>query len=66
MPKLTRRHMIAGGAGLAGLAVLASRPGDKSGPRDPYFVSLQNALRNAGIATPTLVIGHWPVFAASA
>ncbi len=56
MLKLSRRHMIAGGAGLAGLAVLANRPSDKSGPRDPYFVSLQKALTDAGIATPTLVI----------
>ena len=56
MPRLSRRHVVAGGAGLAGLAVLTNRPGDKSGPRDPYFISLQNALSDAGIATPTLVI----------
>ncbi len=56
MSRLSRRHVIAGGAGLAGLAVLANRPGDKSGPRDGYFISLQNALSDAGIAIPTLVI----------
>lgn len=33
-----------------------SKPSDKSGPRDPYFLSLQKAMVDAGIATPTLVI----------
>ncbi|MFN3913120.1 alanine racemase [Hyphomonas sp.] len=33
-----------------------SKPGDESGPRDPYFVTLQAALTEAGIASPTLVI----------
>jgi D-serine deaminase-like pyridoxal phosphate-dependent protein len=33
-----------------------SKPDDKSGPRDPYFLRIQNALTDAGIATPTLVI----------
>ncbi len=34
----------------------AARPADRSGPRAPYFLRLQEALRKAGIATPTLVI----------
>ncbi len=33
-----------------------SKPGDESGPRDPYFLGLQSALTEAGIASPTLVI----------
>lgn len=33
-----------------------NKPSDKSGPRDPYFLSLQDAVVDAGIATPTLVI----------
>ena len=56
MPRLTRRHIVLGGAGLAGAAILMSKPGDKSGPRDPYFLQMQAALQAAGIATPTLVI----------
>lgn len=56
MPKLTRRHLMIGGAGLAGAAILMSKPGDESGPRDPYFLDLQSALTEAGIASPTLVI----------
>ncbi len=56
MPKLSRRTLMIGGAGLAGAAILMSKPGDESGPRDPYFVTLQAALTEAGIASPTLVI----------
>lgn len=33
-----------------------SKPKDASGPRDAYFLSVQQALIDAGIATPTLVI----------
>ena len=56
MLKLSRRNLMIGGAGLAGAAILMSKPGDESGPRDPYFVSLQTALQEAGIAAPTLVV----------
>lgn len=56
MFKLSRRHLMIGGAGLAGAAILMSKPGDESGPRDPYFETLQAALTVAGIASPTLVI----------
>ena len=45
-----------GGTALAGVATLMSKPSDKSGPRDPYFLQMQKALTDAGIATPTLVI----------
>ncbi|MEZ5946870.1 MAG: hypothetical protein R3C04_08480 [Hyphomonas sp.] len=33
-----------------------SKPKDQSGPRDAYFLGLQQALLDAGIAWPTLVI----------
>ena len=33
-----------------------NKPHDHSGPRDPYFLSIQAALIGAGIAWPTLVI----------
>jgi len=56
MRKLSRRHLMIGGAGLAGAALLMSKPGDESGPRDDYFLGMQAALTEAGIASPTLVI----------
>jgi len=54
--KLTRRNLMIGGAALAGGYAIMSRPSDKSGPRDPYFLAMQSALMDAGIAMPTLVI----------
>lgn len=56
MLRLSRRTLMFGGAGLAGAAILMSKPGDESGPRDPYFLGLQGALHTAGIASPVLVI----------
>jgi len=56
VPKISRRNLLIGGTAIAGVAALMSKPDDKSGPRDPYFLSIQQALMNAGIATPTLVI----------
>ena len=56
MPKISRRNLLIGGTAIAGVAALMSKPDDKSGPRDPYFLSIQQALMNAGIATPTLLI----------
>ena len=56
MPKISRRNLLIGGTAIAGVAALMSKPDDKSGPRAPYFLSIQQALMNAGIATPTLVI----------
>lgn len=31
---------------------------DQSGPRDPYFLRIQTALKNAGIHQPSLVVDH--------
>lgn len=57
MPDLSRRTLFLGGAAVAaGGAVLMNKPHDHSGPRDPYFLSVQAALIGAGIAWPTLVI----------
>tara|TARA_R110002051_G_scaffold71759_2_gene129645 strand:+ start:1683 stop:2966 length:1284 start_codon:yes stop_codon:yes gene_type:complete len=57
MPELSRRTLFLGGAAVvAGGAVLMNKPHDHSGPRDPYFLSVQAALIGAGIAWPTLVI----------
>ncbi len=56
MVEISRRTLMIGGAGLAGAAILMTKPGDESGPRDPYFLGLQAALDEAGIASPTLVI----------
>ena len=56
MLRPSRRNIILGGTAILGVATLMSKPGDKSGPRDPYFVDMQKALLAAQIATPTLVI----------
>lgn len=56
MFKPSRRSLILGGTVIIGAATLMSKPGDKSGPRDPYFLNVQSALMAAGIATPVLVI----------
>ena len=54
---LTRRRALIGGVGLAAASAIAlARPRDRSGPRDGYFLGLQSALLEAGIATPTLII----------
>jgi D-serine deaminase-like pyridoxal phosphate-dependent protein len=54
----TRRlAMIGGGATVLGAAaVLASRKSDKGGVHDAYFLNLSEALQQAGIAHPVLVI----------
>ena len=54
---MTRRKTfwLAGGAAAGGAALL-SRPADRSGPRDEYFLRLQKALHDAGVTTPSLVI----------
>ncbi len=54
----TRRLAIAGGGAtvLGAAAVLASRKGDKGGAHDAYFLKLSEALQQASIAHPLLVI----------
>jgi len=56
MISISRRHLFIGGAAIVGVSALMSKPGDKSGPREPYFLDVQAALKQAGIATPVLVI----------
>jgi len=53
---LSRRQLLIAGTGVAGTATLLNKPRDESGPRDPYFLRVQSALFDAGIATATLVI----------
>jgi len=58
MAAMTRRRWLAGAA-LAGTAgALALRPRDLGAPHAPYFVQLGQALRDAGLAQPVLVIDH--------
>lgn len=53
----TRRKLVIGGGGLAALSYIAAKkPRDLSGPKDPYFESLQAALVAAGIGKPTLIV----------
>lgn len=56
MLRPSRRTLLLGGTAVIGAATLMSKPSDKSGPRDAYFLGVQSALKAAGIATPTLVI----------
>lgn len=56
MLELSRRNLFLGGAAIVGVSTLMSKPGDKSGPRDSYFLDVQKALIDAKFATPTLVI----------
>jgi D-serine deaminase-like pyridoxal phosphate-dependent protein len=44
------------GAGLVGAAALALHPRERGAPHAPYFARMAKALREAGIATPTMII----------
>ncbi|KCZ57721.1 alanine racemase [Hyphomonas chukchiensis] len=56
MIEFSRRNVILGGAALVGVTALMMKPGDKSGPRDAYFLDVQKALIATGIAQPTMVV----------
>jgi len=56
LPKISRRTAILGSAAIIGGGAYLAKPTDKSGPRDPYFLRLQEAMAVAGIATPTLIV----------
>jgi len=51
-----RTLLTALGAGLAGAGALALHPRERGAPHAPYFAQLSQALRSAGIGTPTMVI----------
>ena len=54
---MKRRTVLAAvGAGLVGAGALALHPRDRGAPHAPYFARLSAALREAGIATPTMII----------
>lgn len=54
MAHITRRVLL--GAAGAGLLAWGARPGTLGAPHDTYFRDLSQALKRAGIGTPTLVI----------
>jgi D-serine deaminase-like pyridoxal phosphate-dependent protein len=56
MASMKRRRWLAGAAVLGVGGALALRPSDQGGPHDSYFTRLQQALRAAGPAMPTLVV----------
>ena len=54
--RISRRSLIGGGVIAAAALTAWNRPSDHSGKRNDYFVTLQTALKRAGIGVPTLVI----------
>ena len=57
MSRLSRRQMLALlGAGAVGATLAGLRPNTGGAPHPHYFAGLSRALKQAGIATPTLVI----------
>lgn len=53
---IQRRRWLAGAAALGLGGALALRPSDQGGAHSSYFATLQQALRAAGPAMPTLVV----------
>ncbi len=54
---IKRRTLLSAiGAGLLGAGALTLHPRQRGAPHGAYFARLSNALRAAGIATPTMVI----------
>lgn len=54
---LSRRQIILGGGTLAAAGFIANqRPAKNAGAHNDYFLSLQNAVKQANLARPTLVI----------
>lgn len=57
MTKIQRRTVVGAlGVGLVGATALAVRPGRVGAPHERYFTDVSKALKDAGLATPTLVI----------
>ncbi|WP_236250703.1 DSD1 family PLP-dependent enzyme [Chromobacterium phragmitis] len=54
-PSRGRRRLLAAGA-VGAAALWMARPANRGAPHDAYFRSMQAALRQAGIAAPTLVL----------
>jgi len=53
---MNRRHWLGLTAGVAGAAAFALRPAETGAPHDAFFSRLGQALRQAGLSQPTLVI----------
>lgn len=56
-PGPTRRRIVAAAALVAsGAALVAARPGDRGAPQIGYFAAMAQALKAAGVNSPTLVV----------
>lgn len=53
---MKRRTAILSGLGVTALGAAILRPSDHGAPHDAYFARMAQAVRTAGIATPTLII----------
>ena len=53
---LSRRNVLIGASVGTAAIVIAKKPKDMSGGQDPYFESMQDALKDANIGKPTLII----------
>ncbi len=53
---LSRRNVLIGASLGTAAIVVAKKPKDMSGGQDPYFDSLQAALKDANIGKPTLIV----------
>jgi len=51
-----KRRALLAAAGIGALGIWAAKPRANGAPHTPYFADLTQALKRAGIATPTLVI----------
>lgn len=51
-----KRRKLLAAAGIGAVGIWAARPRAKGAPHSPYFAELAQAVKRAGIATPTLVI----------
>ena len=55
-PHLTRRNVLAASGLAAAAGLLSARPADHGGAHNGYFKRLSEALREAGLARPTLIV----------
>ncbi len=52
----TKRRKLLALAGLGVAGAIALKPGMKGAPHTTYFAGIAQAMKNAGIATPTMII----------
>ncbi len=63
---MKRRTAILSGLGVSALGAAVLRPSDHGAPHETYFAHLAQAVRAAGIATPTLIIDRQRLLANAA